>query len=59
MAARMPTLYAAHGGGPLPLLGDAGHAALSRWFQSWPGTVPKPKSVLVISAQWEASFRRA
>ena len=53
-ASRLPTLFAAHGGGPLPLTGDAAHARLAQWLTTVPRTLPhKPKAVLVISAHWE------
>jgi 4,5-DOPA dioxygenase extradiol len=48
-AARMPTIFAAHGA-PI-LLDDAG------WMEqlaSWAAGMPRPQSVLMISAHWEA-----
>lgn len=50
---RLPTLYLAHGGGPLPVLGDPASAGLARFMKAWPKTVPKPEAILVISAHWE------
>jgi aromatic ring-opening dioxygenase catalytic subunit (LigB family) len=53
---RLPTLFAAHGGGPLPVLGDASHAGLTRWLRQWPAAAlptTKPSALLVISAHWE------
>ena len=55
---RLPTLYAAHGGGPLPLLGDPAHASLARWLKAWPKqalAAASPRALLVVSAHWEAS----
>lgn len=51
--ARLPTLYLAHGGGPLPVLGDPTHRGLAQWLKAWPKTVPKPQALLIVSAHWE------
>ena len=51
----MPALYIPHGGGPLPLLGDTSHAGLTEWLKKTGDSLPKPKSILVISAHWEES----
>ncbi len=48
-----PILYIPHGGGPLPLLGEPGHAALVAFLQRVPRALPTPSAVLVISAHWE------
>jgi len=48
-----PVLYIPHGGGPLPLLGDAAHAELCKFLQQLPYQLPKPSAILVISAHWE------
>jgi 4,5-DOPA dioxygenase extradiol len=48
-AARMPVIFAAHGA---PVLLDDAH-----WMEelaTWAKAMPRPKSVLVISAHWEA-----
>ena len=51
---RLPSLFAAHGGGPMPLLGDPNHASLAKWFNAWPKTLKQsPKALLVVSAHWE------
>lgn len=48
-----PVIYIPHGGGPLPLLGDSGHAGLVDFLGSiWP-ELGHPAAVLVISAHWE------
>ena len=55
----LPTLFVGHGGGPLPLLGHAGHTELlSTWA---PGSSvwctlhdPSVKAILVISAHHES-----
>lgn len=50
----MPVWFLAHGGGPLPLLGDKTHAEIVNHWKSLAATLPeKPKTILVISAHWE------
>jgi aromatic ring-opening dioxygenase catalytic subunit (LigB family) len=46
-------LYLSHGGGPLPILGDPGHAAMVRFMQDLPSRLVRPEMILVISAHWE------
>lgn len=46
-------LYIPHGGGPLPLLDEPGHADLNRFLRGFPGTIPRPDAIVVISAHWE------
>lgn len=48
-------VYLPHGGGPMPLLKDPGHAALIRFLQSFPETIERPEAILIISAHWEES----
>ncbi|SJL84186.1 DODA-type extradiol aromatic ring-opening family dioxygenase [Vibrio palustris] len=45
--------YIAHGGGPMPLLGDASHAEMVTELQALAGRLAKPSAILVISAHWE------
>lgn len=47
-------LFLPHGGGPLPLLGDAGHAALVRFLGTVAAGLARPDAIVVISAHWEA-----
>jgi len=47
-------LYISHGGGPLPLLGDAAHAELVAVLTGLAATVKRPAAIVVISAHWEA-----
>lgn len=47
-------LFVSHGGGPLPLLGDARHEELVAQLQGISEQLTKPKAVLVVSAHWEA-----
>ena len=48
-------VYFSHGGGPLPLLGDAGHSAMVKFMGDLPTQLRKPDTILVISAHWEES----
>jgi aromatic ring-opening dioxygenase catalytic subunit (LigB family) len=46
-------VYFSHGGGPLPILGDASHKAMIDFMTQLPSLLRKPELVLVISAHWE------
>jgi 4,5-DOPA dioxygenase extradiol len=48
-------VYFSHGGGPLPILGDAGHQAMVDFMRELPVQLRKPEAILVISAHWEES----
>jgi len=48
-------VYFSHGGGPLPILGDAGHKAMVEFMRQLPSQLTKPDAILVISAHWEES----
>lgn len=48
-----PVLFLSHGGGPMPLLGDASHQKLIQFTQEITQTFTKPSAILVISAHWE------
>ena len=48
-------IYVSHGGGPLPILGDASHQALVDFMLQLPAKLPKPEAIIVISAHWEAN----
>ncbi len=48
-------VYFSHGGGPLPILGDAGHKAMVDFMVRLPSQLRKPDAILVISAHWEES----
>jgi 4,5-DOPA dioxygenase extradiol len=52
-AAISPVLFLSHGGGPMPLLGDASHHQLIQFTQEITSTFAKPAAILVISAHWE------
>src|SRR5512143_234358 len=46
-------VYFSHGGGPLPILGDASHKAMIDFMRQLPSQLRKPEAILVISAHWE------
>ncbi|MBV1909587.1 MAG: dioxygenase [Kangiellaceae bacterium] len=46
-------IYIPHGGGPLPLLSEPNHKALTLMLQALGETLPKPESIIVVSAHWE------
>lgn len=46
-------VYLSHGGGPLPLLGDALHAHMVKFLKQLGTTLPRPKAIVVVSAHWE------
>jgi 4,5-DOPA dioxygenase extradiol len=48
-------VYFSHGGGPLPILGDASHRAMVDFMTRLPSQLKKPDFILVISAHWEES----
>lgn len=50
---KMRIVYFSHGGGPLPLLGDASHQAMIEFMTRLPEQLPKPEAILLISAHWE------
>jgi len=51
---RANIFYIPHGGGPLPLFGDAGHTELVHFLQNAAKELKRPSAILVISAHWEA-----
>lgn len=50
---RAQIVYFSHGGGPLPILGDASHEAMVEFMTGLPSQLTKPDVILVISAHWE------
>jgi len=46
-------VYFSHGGGPLPILGDASHKAMIDFMIDLPSRLRRPDAILVISAHWE------
>lgn len=53
MKGKATTLYFPHGGGPLPLLDDPGHANMVRFLRAFADTVERPEAIVVVSAHWE------
>lgn len=49
-------IYFSHGGGPLPILGDPGHAKMITFMKQLPENLKKPDAVIVISAHWEENI---
>jgi 4,5-DOPA dioxygenase extradiol len=49
-------VYFSHGGGPLPILGDASHKAMVEFMRQLPSHLKRPEAILVISAHWEESI---
>ncbi|MCH1921416.1 dioxygenase [Shewanella sp. A3A] len=53
---KTPTItFISHGGGPMPLLNDPGHANMVSHLQALTQKFDKPSAILVISAHWEES----
>lgn len=46
-------VYLSHGGGPLPILGDPGHAAMVAFMKQLGPRLRRPDAILVVSAHWE------
>ncbi|RTE85835.1 MULTISPECIES: class III extradiol ring-cleavage dioxygenase [Gammaproteobacteria] len=46
-------MFVSHGGGPLPLLGDAGHKEMVSTLNHIASSITRPKAIVVISAHWE------
>jgi len=53
MTDRANVIFIPHGGGPLPLLDEAGNADLNRFLRGIPATIAKPDAIIVFSAHWE------
>lgn len=49
-------VYFSHGGGPLPILGEASHKAMVEFMLQLPSRLKKPDAILVISAHWDESI---
>lgn len=46
-------VYLSHGGGPLPILGDASHQKMVTFMNDLPNRVRRPEAIVVFSAHWE------
>lgn len=55
MSVNTDVLFVSHGGGPLPLLGDPGHAEMVSVLEDLGRSLPKPDAIVVVSAHWEAT----
>lgn len=53
MANTYKALFLSHGGGPMPLLGDAGHQEMVSCLEHIASVIPKPDALVVVSAHWE------
>lgn len=54
MTKQRRALFLSHGGGPLPLLGDAAHSEMVTCLKKIARSIPKPSAIIVVSAHWEA-----
>ena len=52
----MDAIFLNHGGGPLPLMGDASHRKLIEYLSKAASKIPKPDAILIASAHWEESM---
>ena len=50
---KIQIVYFSHGGGPLPILGDASHRAMVAFMRDLPTRLARPEAIVVISAHWE------
>ena len=46
-------LFISHGGGPMPLLGDAGHKQMVSSLKNIASKITRPDALLIVSAHWE------
>lgn len=53
-ATRQPAAFFCHGGGPMPVLGDPGHAPLVKSLRSFGSSLAAaPVAIIVVTAHWE------
>lgn len=52
-APQSAVIYLSHGGGPLPLLGDAGHREMVEFLRQVTPRLGAPDAILLVSAHWE------
>ena len=50
-----PAIFANHGGGPMPILGDPGHADLTQTLKSMQPWVNELKAIILVTAHWETT----
>src|SRR5690554_6391402 len=53
MSSKREILFLSHGGGPMPLLGDAGHTEIVDCLKSITSLLRKPSVIVVVSAHSE------
>ena len=57
MTDKATILYIPHGGGPLPLMNEPGHASLNRFLGEYAASIGspdlRPDAIIVVSAHWE------
>ena len=53
MTDKATVLYFPHGGGPLPLMNEPGHANLNRFLGEYAASIKRPDAIVVVSAHWE------
>lgn len=56
MAANARALFLSHGGGPMPLLGDAGHHEMVVCLQNIAANFIIPDCIILVSAHWEEAI---
>ena len=49
------TLYIPHGGGPLPIMNDPGHAEIIDYLRGVSPEFGQPSAIVVVSAHWESA----
>lgn len=52
---KFPTIYLFHGGGPFPLTQDPSQYSVRKFLQELPKKIPRPITIILISAHWESS----
>ena len=53
MSENLRAIFISHGGGPMPLLGDQGHAEMVSCLKTIASTISKPDAIILVSAHWE------
>ena len=46
-------LYIPHGGGPLPIMGEPGHADMVDYLSNIEAEIGRPSAIVLVSAHWE------
>lgn len=53
ISSKAPVLFIPHGGGPMPVLKEPSHAALTGFLKTVANSFAKPNAIVLISAHWE------